>query len=173
MSKLGYVLRILRVPLLLALLLLSSPVFERHLSALQRVEMDRLQSTWTALVTIAVVFLIAAVIGRQQRQPLWLLVVEALLAGLIGLIGLIVPAWGMWLGGMGPDGLALPGALQLLVEAFGDPRFVAGPLQGMGVALNWFVLVLALAWLVVVAESAIRQIRQTRASRHRQPQPVR
>lgn len=164
MSKLGYTLRIVRVPVLVALLLLDKPLFDRFLPAVQRLKMEPLRWNWTALVALAVVFLVVALVARQRRQPPWLLGVEAVIAGVIGVI---MPAWGVWVA-MRPDGVGLPGVLQPLADALGRNPVQSG---GFGLAMNWFVLVLTLAWMVIVVESALRQVRQGRASRRSQQQP--
>lgn len=159
MSKLGYALRVARVPLLVGLLLVSQPLFSRYQRALQIVDFDRLAWFWTGLAAIVIGFLAVALAARRGRQPSWLLGVEAVVAALIGVV---IPAWGIWIG---PDLIGLPGPIQPLSAALSTP-IVAPRMQqsGMGVAMNWYVLVLALAWLAVVSESVVVQIRQSRTS---------
>lgn len=165
MARVGGALRIVRIPALVGLLLLVNPVFDGFVTAVQRMDMEPLRWKWTALVVIAVVFLAVALVARQPRQPPWLLGVEV---GIAGLIGLVVPAWSVWLT-MRPDGLELPSVVEPLVEVLSSGSPFSG---GMGLAMNWFVLILTLAWLVVVVESALRQVRLKRALRRRQEQPV-
>lgn len=72
--------------------LLDEPLLDRFLPAVQRLEMEPLRRNWMALVALAVVFLVAALVARQRRQPPWLLGVEAVIAGVIGVI---MPVWGV------------------------------------------------------------------------------
>lgn len=156
MSVLAPVLRVARPLVLVGLLLLSARVWnEWWTPAFGRLEPGTLQRAWTVLVAIAVAFLVIAVVARQGRQPRWLLAVEGAIAGLIGVV---VPVWGVWLG-VGPEAAPLPGVVQPLATALSAPPFAPGVEgTGMGLATNWFVLVLALAWLVIVVHALVRRL---------------
>lgn len=113
-----------------------------------------LQRAWTVLVAIAVAFLVVAM-AREGRQPRWLLAVEGAIAALIGAV---VPVWGMLLG-LHPDAVPLPGVVQPLATALSASPFESGMEEtGMSLATNWFVLVLALAWLVIVVHAVVRRL---------------
>lgn len=156
MSVLAPVLRIARPLVLVGLLLLSARVWnEWWTPAFSRLEPGTLQRAWTVLVAIAVAFLVVAMVARGGRQPRWLLAVEGAIAALIGAV---VPVWGMLLG-VGPDAVPLPGAVQPLATALSASPFASGMEgTGMGLATNWFVLVLALAWLVIVVHAVVRRL---------------
>lgn len=156
MSVLAPVLRIARPLVLVGLLLLSARVWnEWWTPAFGRLEPASLQRAWAALVAIAVAFLVVAMVAREGRQSRWLLAVEGAIAGLIGAV---VPVWGMLLG-VGPDAVPLPGVVQPLATALGTSPF-ASRMEGtgMGLATSWFVLVLALAWLVIVVHAVVRRL---------------
>lgn len=148
-----------RIPGLLVLLLLAGFAQARLRPALNTVDMEA--ARWPALMLagLTVAFMAMVLAGRRTRHPAWLLVVEGVVAALLGLL---LPLWDLW-SLTGP--LAWPPeALEPLAKALRHPA--AGPL-GFGQATNWLVIVLALAWLVLVAETAFRQARHPGAAHPR------
>lgn len=63
LHRLTYLLRIARVPALVALLLAVPPLQSAWQQAFRRVELDGMQWTWALLFEIAVAFLVVAVVG--------------------------------------------------------------------------------------------------------------
>lgn len=151
-------LQVARVPALLVLLMLAGPAQARLRPALNALDIEAVRWPALALVALTAAFMVVVLVGRRIRHPAWLLVVEAILAGLLGLL---LPLWDLWpLTGR----LAWPPAvLEPLAEAFSHPAVLT-----FGQAANWLTIVLALAWLVLVAATAFRQARYPGAA---QPRP--
>lgn len=141
-----------RVAALLVVLLLARPVLSRLLQMSQTANTEGLRWLALALVAIPLVFMGVVVVARRTRHPSWLLVVEGVLAALLGLV---LPLWGLT--DVSGAFAWLPDAVDRAAAAFRHPIGVAVP--GLGQAANWLVVVLALAWLVSVVATAVHQRR--------------
>lgn len=143
--------------MLLALLFLAGPVLDWRAQAMRRLASQDVEQATLLLTVLAAGFVAVAVAGRERRHPPWLLTTEGVITALIGLV---LPLWALM-----PFGRTTfawpPDLLQPLAGALSRPQFV-GSAAGLGQAANWYVLVLALAWFVVVVELAVRQRRPIR-----------
>lgn len=146
-----------RVPVLLALLFLAGPVLHWRAQAMTRATIQDAEQATLLITILAAGFVGVAVAGRGRRHPAWLLTAEGVIAALIGII---LPLWAL-MPFERPTFAWPPDILQPLASALSSPPFV-GSAAGLGQAANWFVLVLALTWLVVVVELAVRQHRRIR-----------
>lgn len=156
-------LQVARVPVLLALLLVARPAQDRLLRASNTIDMDATEWPWLVLVAIPLVFMALALAARRTHHPPWLLTGEGVIAALLGLM---LPLWGVWI--VSGRFAWPPDALGPLAAAFSNPMSVGGFAFGLGQAAHWFVVLLALAWLVVVIDTAVRQVRLARAHVHGQ-----
>lgn len=128
--------RLIRIPLLLALMLATAPLLPRYAREVLRIDPVAALGPWLLLVAIAVVFLVVALAGRDHRHAGWLLTLEAV----ISLILVLVPPI-LWFVLFGRGVLA----------------------NAMGATTgNTFVQALAVAWLVVVVRTIRRQRRRDR-----------
>ncbi len=130
--------KLARVPVLLALLLLSGPLQWQYSLQRMRLNQEGIVGSlpyWLGLVALAAVFIVVAGAARSERNPAWLLGIEGFLAAVIALVPPLVWA-----------------------EALGTGPF----LDAMGGTTGAvFSQVLAVAWLVTV----VRTGRSQRASR--------
>ena len=133
------ILQIGRIPLLLALSLAAGPPKLALVRAVARGDLGANWRPWLLLVTLAAIFMVAALAGRGSRHPPALLAIEALLAATIG----VTPptAWILWLG-------------------IGPITHAVGATSG-----NLFMPALAIAWLVIVAATGLRQRRESTTHR--------
>jgi len=130
--------KLARVPVLLALLLLSGPLQWQYSLQRMRLNQEGIVGSlpyWLGLVALAAVFIVVAGAARSERNPAWLLGIEGFLAGVIALVPPLV--WAQALG-TGP-----------FLDAMG------------GTTGAVFSQVLAVFWLVTV----VRTGRSQRASR--------
>jgi hypothetical protein len=130
--------KLVRIPLLLALLLASGPLQWEYSLQRMRLNADGISGSlpyWLGLVVIAVIFILVASAGRDQRHPGWLLGIEGFLSAVIALVPPLV--WAQALG-TGP-----------FLDAMG------------GTTGAVYAQVLAVSWLVAV----VRNARSQRASR--------
>jgi hypothetical protein len=130
--------KLARVPVLLALLLLSGPLQWQYSLQRMRLNQEGIVGSlpyWLGLVALAAVFIVVAGAARSERNPAWLLGIEGFLAAVIALVPPLV--WAQALG-TGP-----------FLDAMG------------GTTGAVFSQVLAVAWLVTV----VRTGRSQRASR--------
>jgi hypothetical protein len=91
--------KLVRVPVLLALLLLSGPLQWAYSLQRMRLNEDGIVGSlpyWLGLVAIAVVFIVVAGAARTERNPGWLLGIEGFLAVVIALVPPLV--WAQALG---------------------------------------------------------------------------
>lgn len=147
-------LQVARVPVLVVLLLLVRPVQARLFPAINTLDAEAARWPTLTLVATPIVFMVVVVVARRTRHPPWLLAVEGVIAALLGLI---LPLWGGW--ALSGRFSWPPEALAGIAEAFSHAMAVGGAL-GLGQAANWLVVVLGLAWLVLAADTAVRQARQ-------------
>lgn len=130
---------------LLALLVVAHPVLERLAPSGPRCPRRAPAVDLGVLAVIAIAFVAAALLGRARRHPAWLLAVEGIIAVLAAVV------------------MSLPGAPGGFIYAFTGFEETLGPVFELAIMLNpawrWFGQVLALAWLVIVAEAAIGQTR--------------
>jgi len=130
--------KLARVPVLLALLLLSGPLQWQYSLQRMRLNQEGIVGSlpyWLGLVALAAVFIVVVGAARSERNPAWLLGIEGFLAAVIALVPPLVWA-----------------------EALGTGPF----LDAMGGTTGAvFSQVLAVAWLVTV----VRTGRSQRASR--------
>ncbi len=130
--------KLARVPVLLALLLLSGPLQWQYSLQRMRLNQEGIVGSlpyWLGLVALAAVFIVVAGAARSERNPAWLLGIEGFLAAVIALVPPLV--WAQALG-TGP-----------FLDAMG------------GTTGAVFSQVLAVFWLVTV----VRTGRSQRASR--------
>jgi hypothetical protein len=130
--------RLVRIPVLLALILLSGPLQWEY--SLQRMRLNEAgivgsMPYWLGLVAIAVAFIVIAGAARTERNPGWLLGIEGFLAAVIALVPPLV--WAQVLG------------VGLFLDAMG------------GTTGAVYSQVLAVVWLV----SVVRTGRSQRAAR--------
>lgn len=154
-------LQVARIPVLLGLLLPATPVGSRFTRAARSSAWEAAWWPWLVLLAVAIAFVAVAVTSRGRRHPTWLLAVESVIAGFIGLV---MPLWSLWVPS-GPFGWP-PRVLRPLAERLISPTALEPGMVPGGQAMHWFVLVLALAWLVIVAHTAIRQRRATPSGLH-------
>jgi hypothetical protein len=130
--------KLARVPVLLALLLLSGPLQWQYSLQRMRLNQEGIVGSlpyWLGLVALAAVFIVVVGAARSERNPAWLLGIEGFLAAVIALVPPLVWA-----------------------EALGTGPF----LDAMGGTTGAvFSQILAVAWLVTV----VRTGRSQRASR--------
>jgi hypothetical protein len=100
--------RLVRIPVLLALILLSGPLQWEY--SLQRMRLNEAgiagsMPYWLGLVAVAVAFIVIAGAARTERNPGWLLGIEGFLAAVIALVPPLVWAQvvgaGLFLDAMG------------------------------------------------------------------------
>lgn len=142
----------------MGLLLAAGPVMARWREAFQVTDLGSLWWTWLLVVAVVLVFLGMAVVGRRGRQPVWLLAGEGIIAALFSVLA---PGW-MMLRTPQPAtaGTPIDEWAQNLLDTF-----TTGPTP--------FTTVLTLTWLLIVAESAVRQARRTRPTAENQSQAAR
>lgn len=121
-----------RVPLLVMLLLVTSPLQRRIIRQVQTAARWP-WGAWLALLGVVVLFVAAALLGRTGVHPWWVLAVEVVVAAPLAFI----PVWG-WLTWFGINDLTV---------AVGA-TFPGAPVRTLG-----------LVWVVIVAWTAARQIR--------------
>jgi len=132
-------LQAVRIPMLLAVLALLGPPLLTFQRALMRAELPTAGRGWVVIAAVVLVFVVVALLGRTARHPPGILAVEAVVAGLLGLIP--PTAWISWFG-------------------------ISGLPLIMGIAAGSVVVpVLALAWLAIVATTGMRQWRAARERR--------
>lgn len=156
--------QVARIAALVGLLLLADPVLSQRVEVLSGGPGGGGAWAAVALVGLPVVFVGLAVAGRGGRRPGWGLALEALIAALLGVI---LPGCAVILAAVEVAGWP-PAVVRPLVDALSLPAAVDS-LAGLAQAANWYVLVLALAWLVIVVESAGRQRRWDRDGSGGQP----
>jgi hypothetical protein len=127
-------LKLIRIPVLLALLILSGSLQWEY--SLQRMRLNEggivgSMPYWLGLVAVAVVFILVVGAARDERNPAWLLTIEGFLAAVIALVPPLV--WAQALG----QGLFL--------DAMG------------GTTGAVYAQVLAVVWLVTVVRTARAQ----------------
>lgn len=144
-------LQLARIPALVALLVVGTSLWARWAEALQVLDLAALRWSWVALAAAGLGFLTVALAGRAHRHPPWLLAGEGLVAAAVALLLLVPGGLGAYVFGGGQPGGMLESLAQL-VEALGLT-------QGR----SWFAPVLALAWVVIVADAAGRQLLKTDA----------
>lgn len=130
------VMQILRVLLLAGILLATVPLM-RSVEAFHTASLRELESAtgawvpWVLLTALTWIFAAVLLAGRGDPQPRWILVVQAAVAAVLGLIP---PAqWSLWLGASAAN------------RVFGT---LVGPVS--------FIQPLALVWFAVVVRNAIR-----------------
>ena len=129
-------LQALRIPALLAVLVLLGSALQTFQPAFVRVDLATVRWAWVVTATSILVFVAVALLGRAAQHPPAVLVVEAAVAGLLGL----TPPW-MW------------------ITSFG----VSGPPKVFGLTTGSVAVpVLALTWLAIVAVTGVRQWRAAR-----------
>lgn len=140
-----------RLLALIALLLLSGPASARWTDAFMTIEYPALRSTWLALASIALAFLLIAVVGRGHRSSSWPVAGEAILAAAIAAVWLLPALTGPFLGRHNLEALA---RLSELATHAGVQGNVTEP--------TWFYTpVLATAWFVVAAATVVRHLRES------------
>jgi len=127
---------IVRIPVLIALLFASGPLQWNYINT--RFTLGDSLPSWFALIALAVVFLVVVGYGRDQRHARPVLVVEAVLGLLLGIVPPLV-----WLGVAVESNAA---ALQTWSRAMG------------GTSGSAYAQVLALVWMM----TAIRTLRAQR-----------
>lgn len=125
-------LQLVRIPVLVALLLLTGPPQERMFRAVSRLEIDATWGPWAWMAVLGIVFCVLALAGRGERQSRLVLAAEGLAAAILALPPV---AWVQWVG------------LHWFPRALGA---ATGHLFATG---------LAVAWLVIVAMSLTRVLR--------------
>jgi glucose uptake protein GlcU len=91
--------KLVRIPALLALLILSGPLQWEYSLQRMRLNADGITGAlpyWMGLVAVAVVFIVVAGAARTERNPGWLLGIEGFLAAVIALVPPLV--WAQALG---------------------------------------------------------------------------
>lgn len=131
--------RLIRIPLLLALILATAPLLPRYAREVLRIDPVAALGPWLLLVAIAAVFLVVVMVGRDHRHAGWILTLEAV----ISLVLVLVPPI-LWFVLFGRGVLA----------------------NAMGATTgNTFVQALAVAWLVVVIRTMRLQRKRDRDER--------
>lgn len=150
-------LQLARIGLLLGLLRFVAVPQQAYGKAITTLEPDEMWSPLLALVATSVVFVGAALAGRDRHQPAWLLAIEGAVAVLVGIYTLTA--------GMVVTALETNWAVQLdgLLQSI-----VGGPI------LSIFQPGLLVTWVVVVVWSAVRQRRRHPAGavHDRTPEPA-
>jgi hypothetical protein len=132
--------KLARIPLLVALLLVSGPLQWRYMQQRFVFTADGMVGSippWLMLVAVAVAFLIIVAAGRDQRHASWLLVLEGFVATVIALVPPLVWAQVM---GAGP-----------WTQAMGGTTGAA------------YAQILGVVWLVTVVRTGMSQRRARRA----------
>lgn len=125
-------LQVARIPVLLGLLLPATPAGFRFTQAARVSAWEAAWWPWLVLVAVAIAFVAVAVTARDRRHPAWLLAIEGVIAGFIGLV---MPLWSLWLpsGPLGwPPRVLRPLAERLISPTALEPGMVPG---GAGDAL--------------------------------------
>lgn len=131
-----------RILVLVGLLLAVESLWPRWSTAVRLLEYPALRWTWLALAALALAFLTVALLARGRRQPPWLLAAEGLVAAITAVV-FLVP------GALGRSGLVE--GVAPLAEFVNDMALIQGT--------TWYLRVLVLIWLVIVADAAVRQVR--------------
>lgn len=136
-----------RIPLLLILLRVVAAPQQAYQKAIATLEPSEMWQPLLVLVATSVVFVGAALAGRDRHQPAWLLAIEGAIAVLFGIYALTA--------GMAVAALETNWAVQLdsLLQSI-----VGGPF------LSMFQPGLLVTWAVIVVWSAMRQRRRHPAS---------
>jgi hypothetical protein len=132
--------RLVRIPLLIVLLLVSGPLQWRYAQQRFVFTQDGMVGSippWLLLVAVAVTFLVVAGAGRGQRHAGWILVLEGFVATVVALVPPLV--WAQ-VAGAGP-----------WTEAMGGTTGAA------------YAQVLGVVWLVTVVRTGLSQRRARRA----------
>lgn len=146
LGALRHTLQLTRIPALVVLLVVATSLWTRWAQALQVLDLPALRWHWVALAASGLAFLAVALAGRLRRHSPWLLAGEGLVAVTVAALVLVPGGLGASAFGAEPGGTV--DSLAPLVEALDLT-------QGR----SWFAPVLALAWVVVVAETAVHQLR--------------
>lgn len=131
--------KLIRIPILLVLLLIAGPLLDQYSRERMRLNAEGIVASlgpWLLLMVLAAVFLLIAAAKRDERHAGWLLSLEGVIAALIAIVPPLV--WFLALG------------LGLVSKAMGATSGAA------------YAQVLAVAWLVTVVRTARIQRRQKR-----------
>ncbi len=131
--------KIIRVPALVLLLLLAGPLLRQYSQQRMRLNAEGIVASlgpWILLIVLAAVFLLLVLAQRDEAHRGWLLTLEGVVAAVIALVPPLV--WFLALG-LGP-----------VAHAMGATTGAA------------YAQVLATAWLVIVIRTGLRQRRQAR-----------
>lgn len=131
-------LKLIRIPVLLALLLAGGLLLPRYIREVMAFDVVGGLGPWLLLVVLAIVFVLVATADRTARQPGWLLTIEIVIAAIIALVPQIV--WAQVLGA------------NLVTDALG------------GRSGSVFAQMLAIVWLVTAVRTLTRQRRAVRTS---------
>lgn len=151
MKVLAYALRLARIAALLALIWLAGTFVVEWNNAISLFPSQVVPAphfTWLKLTGAAMGFMAVALVARGPGQALWLLIVEAVVAGYVGILA---PSMEVWFAFRDLPDYAPANAL---VEFFRLSPLWLGQNLLLPAALG-------IAWLGVSVESVVRQVRHT------------
>lgn len=131
--------KLIRIPVLVVLLVLAGPLLDQYSRERMRLNAEGIVASigpWLLLMVLAAVFLIAVAAQRDERHAGWLLTLEGVIAAVIAVVPPLV--WFLALG------------LGIVSKAMGATSGAA------------YAQVLAVAWLVTVVRTGRHQRKQKR-----------
>lgn len=128
------ILQLVRIPVIVGLLVATSLPLGPFVQAFADLRMEDAWSSWLAMIILSLACATLFISGRRQRHPTTVLVIEALVAGTLAFVPPL--QWIVW---------------------FGYTDIVAG--TGALAAPLGFMQPLSVAWFIVVATTALSQVR--------------